>query len=222
VKILSAQLLVTLLLAAMPVLAHATAQAPDQIIIDGRTERLHTSPLSSYLEANPKALPEPTFISSGNWRGYIATWEVRESDLILKKIEIEDSVEPDEERKIRDVLPTVFPGKSAVLATWYSGVLVIPKGDQVHYVHLSYGSTYERYTILVVKDGKITRRQDLQQEEFERYRERSFAEYKKTPEYLAEFKDMTEGKDAWSEKDAEAFLFQFTENYLSKDHSTAD
>jgi hypothetical protein len=222
VKIRTAQLIVTVLLAVIPILARATAQAPDQITIDGRTERLHTNPLSGYLEANPKALPEPTFISSGNWRGYVATWEVRESSLILKKIEIEESAGIDDERKTRDVLPTVFPGKSEVIATWYSGVLVIPKGDRTHYVHLSYGSTYERYTILVVKDGKIARRQDLQQEGFERYRERSFAEYKKTPEYLAELKDMTEGKDAWTEKDAEAFLFQFTENYLSKDYGTAD
>jgi hypothetical protein len=222
VKIRAAQLTVTLFLAAIPGLAGATAQAPDQIVIDGRTERLHTNPLSSYLEENPKALPEPTFISSGNWRGYVATWEVRESSLILKKIEIEDSVAPDEEVNIRDVLPTVFLGKSEVLATWYSGALVIPKGERVHYVHLSYGSTYERYTILVVKDGKIAQRQDLQQEEFERYRERSFAEYKKTPEYLAELRNMTEGKDAWPEKDAEAFLFQFTESYLSKDYGAAD
>ena len=41
-------------------------------------------------------------------------------------------------------------GRSEVLADWYTGVLVIPRGRQVSYVHMGYGSTYERYVLLEV------------------------------------------------------------------------
>ena len=93
--------------------------------------------------------------SSANWRGYVATWEVSNSTLLLRKVDVEirDPKSSDNEFKTieRNVIADLFPDASHVVASWYSGALVIPRGKQVAYVHMGYGSTYERYTLLKVK-----------------------------------------------------------------------
>ena len=61
----------------------ATAQAPDYLIIEKDTLKLHCNPLETYFEKNP--LPDNTFttISTGLWRGYIAYFKIKNNKLIL-------------------------------------------------------------------------------------------------------------------------------------------
>jgi hypothetical protein len=42
-----------------------------------------------------------------------------------------------------------------VRADWFSGELRIPGGKMIQYVHMGYGSVYEREIILKVVDGRI-------------------------------------------------------------------
>lgn len=64
----------------------ATFQKPDLLEIDGKTYDIHTNPLASFLAANPGRLPEPQVMSTGLWRGYIATWTVEQNHLLLKDV----------------------------------------------------------------------------------------------------------------------------------------
>lgn len=54
---------------------------------------------------------------------------------------------------------TIFPGfPEKVFAQWYSGTLRIPQGELLKYVHMGYGSTYERDLLLDVQWGVVTAR----------------------------------------------------------------
>jgi hypothetical protein len=53
-------------------------------------------------------------------------------------------------------LATLFPGfPTRVFAHWYSGSLRIPQGGQIEYVHMGYGSRYERDLFLEAERGVV-------------------------------------------------------------------
>jgi hypothetical protein len=221
-----AQSILVLLLALLAPAVIATAQAPDSIIIDGKSESLNTNPLRAFLRDNPNLLPESDFESTGNWRGYVATWEVADDSLLLTRIDVDfkdPKASADSHTAItRNVFDKLFPGAERVVATWYSGALIIPRGEIVNYVHMGYGSTYERYTILVVKSGLVTKRLDLSAKEFEAYRASQFNKFKSTPEYKALLNDTMSRDSYYTSKRAEEFLYQFeSESYLSADYGPA-
>jgi hypothetical protein len=66
----------------------ATAQAPDRLIYNGETYDLFSNPLESRYEKEnrPSFWIAPNTRSSGNWRGYVATWEILNDQLYLVKI----------------------------------------------------------------------------------------------------------------------------------------
>lgn len=139
--------------------ALATAQIPDEIVIDGKTEALLTNPLEPVLRNNdwfqhPYNKYKPNGTCSALWRGYRATWEVKTGELYLIKIDLDACSSKPREMP----LTSLFPGTTGpVKATWYTGSLTVPLGKIVEYVHMGYGSRYEGYLFMDVKDGKVVR-----------------------------------------------------------------
>jgi hypothetical protein len=107
----------------------------------------------------------------------------------------------------------LFEGKSEVPASWYSGTLVIPRGEVVNYVHMGYASTHERYTVLQVTRGRIDSRRELSAAEYEVLRKERFAKFKLTPEYARLMEELSPGS---SVIEAEEFLYEYAvEEYIS-------
>jgi len=133
--------------------------------------------------------------------------------LRLVKVEALADEPANHDDRMKDVTAQYFP-EAPMVANWYSGALIIPTGELVDYVHMGYGSTYESYIVIVVKNGVVARRDDLSLEQFNEYRRRKFEEFKATETYAKEFKRTSrEFKDKAM---AEEFLFEiFTEQYLS-------
>lgn len=227
-------LLVVLLFASH---AMGTAQAPDVLLIDGKPASLHTNPLNEWLRTHPDSLPRSEVQSTGNWRGYIATWEVDKGKLWLRKVEItvQEGTRPRESTEVverngkfeqgetritqepnfvqRDVMAGMFPDTRDVVASWFSGTLIVPRGDLVEYVHMGYGSTYEGYTIVWIRNGEVSRRLDLDAEQFREFRQERFAAFKQTEAY----RNSVASLGAASPEETDRFLFEFhTEQYLSE------
>jgi hypothetical protein len=139
--------------------AGATAQIPDQLLIDGKAEPLFSEPLLSAFRANPHLQQNlmrriPDAGCSASWRGYLATWEVRDKTLYLTSIELDPC-----SSRVSVPLAELFPGVTGpVKAVWFTGTLTVPQGEQVEYVHMGYESRYERYLYLQVEKGKVTKR----------------------------------------------------------------
>jgi hypothetical protein len=171
----------------------ATAQAPDRLIYNGETYDLFSNPLESRYEKEnrPSFWIAPNTRSSGNWRGYVATWEILNDQLYLVKINswlCRNSAENKSDCRQAN-LKELF-GESVVddrvSASWFSGSLRVPDGKQLQYVHAGYASVYERDIMFEVEAGKIIKREvidntkrelpsslELQRQEIEKLRESS-------------------------------------------------
>ncbi len=198
----------------------ATAQSPDLLILNGKIVSIHTNPLEPYFELHPeKRLKEPMTVTSC-WRGYIATFEFIDNRLCVNKI-ITQNYKNDPIKNTwitveKDVTKEVFPGLEKKFCDWFSATLIIPQGEMTHYVHMGYGSTYENYILIRIKNGIQVDTKSFTQKEFHTYRMKKFAAFKKTPEFQQALKESL--KQGGTAREAESFLFEFfTEVYLSND-----
>jgi hypothetical protein len=165
-------------------IALATAQIPDKIIYEGESYKLFTNPLESYFKLHPDKKPETNIVMTSLWRGYVATFDIKDNKLFVKDIEIKVQ-KNDDNNKIewKSVLDEVFPDKDSLYMDWYSGLLVIPRGEMISYVHMGYASEYEEYTILQATDGVLEKRKDFLHAEYVEFKEKQFEEFQKTDEY---------------------------------------
>ena len=126
-----------------------TAQISERLIFEGQQVALLSNPLSDYFLLGGR---DPGFQSTSTalWRGYVGTWQVTEDRLYL--VELQGLLNSGEEA----CLATVFPGfADRVFAHWFSGRLRIPQGKRLAYVHMGYGSTYERDLFLTLENGVV-------------------------------------------------------------------
>ncbi len=126
-----------------------TAQIGESLVFQGESVTMFSEPLSAYFMMGGQ---EPDFgcTSTALWRGYLGSWEIMEKRLYLVKLSAPDD---------RDVgLESIFPGyPDRVFAHWYSGVLRVPRGKRLQYVHMGYRTLYERDEMLEVDRGVMTR-----------------------------------------------------------------
>lgn len=202
--------------------ALATAQQGDVLILDGKELWTQTNPLEPFLRSNPDKRPQSNVTSTGLWRGYVATWEVHEQGLYLTDVEVLRSkahVE-DFETEFYSAMSKVFPGEQRVLATWFTGHIVVPRGKLVEYVHLGYASTYKRYTILTIQRGLVTNRRDMKLKEFLAFRQSQFRTYQETEEYKKHFEQLKDPDE--SDEKVESFIFEAASSrYLSRIESSS-
>jgi hypothetical protein len=210
--------------------AFGTAQQPDRLLVDGKEERLNTNPLEPWRAAHPDAVEMP-MLSTANWRGYVATWEVAGGKLWLRRVEGrqptgkmirreyetsggERRIHEYPEQAPHDYLPQLFDGRTEVVAEWFTGTLIVPRGELVEYVHMGYASTYERYLVVWVRRGEVVRQLELDAAQFVELRKERFEKFKQTEEYRQALARLGHADD--DVFNGEAFLFEFlSERYLS-------
>lgn len=198
--------------------AQATAQAPDVLIVDGKEFALNTNPLESQLEQKQWKPPEEAMVSTANWRGYIATWEVKEDKLFLKEVTIlVKDPKSDEEYRRKVITGDLYPGVPEVHAAWYTGALVVPDGKMTEYVHMGYGSSFDHYQIFRVRAGQVIERLSMTDAQFGVYKEKKFAEFRKTETYKKAYADFLKEAPDLGETHAIGFIkAYFAETYLSQ------
>ena len=153
-------LIAALALVLLPTSLLATAQVPENIVFEGKKELMASTPLEDlFTEERPK--PKDWYAtSSANWRGYIGSWEIRDGQLFLVKVERaflrgrrgEEPVEIKEDHLLSVLFPEA-PGP--VFAEWFSGVLRIPRGEELMYVHMGFGSVFEEDVFINVVKGRV-------------------------------------------------------------------
>lgn len=201
----------------LPGVACATAQVPDTIRIDGEEHNLNTNPLNAYLEGVRWNRPENIVILSANWRGYIASWEVKDEKLLLIDVTVLLGGTDRGDYVRKSILTELFPSSpTGVPANWYSGALIVPQGEVTNYVHMGYGSSYESYQVLRVDAGRVTEHLKLSSDEFEQYKSRKFEEFSATDEFKEALDRMRKEADGMTDEQIIGFMRSFfTERYLS-------
>ncbi len=210
-------ILLTVLIFLAAASAFATAQYPDKIVYNGQRYKLHSNPLEEYFSKFPEKKPRSGVVSSALWRGYIATFEIADKALVLKDIEVMAQKKNSRsfETEWKSVLKEVFPDGKTLKIDWFTGLLVLPHGEMVNYVHMGYGSTYEHYILLEISGGDFQRAKEFEHKEYEKFKARQFEAFKLTDEYrklVDEFKK----REDYAPDFVDSFLRDFITNYTSK------
>jgi len=195
----------------------ATAQFPDKIIYNGKEYALNSNPLEDYFEKNPDKRPKGGIMSTALWRGYVATFQILDGQVYLKDIEIEvrDSTSKGRfKTNWKSVINDVFPNQAQVKVDWLTGLLVIPHGKLVNYVHMGYGSTYEKYILLEIDKGDLIKEKRFKYKDYEKFKDRQFEVFKQTEEYKKLKMDLK--KDGMPDEFIDSFLRSFITNYTTK------
>src|SRR6266849_4519538 len=148
-----------------------TAQTPEIIILNGKVFGLHTRPLEGYFR---RIKWRPAFLGghSGNWRGYVARWEVFGERLFLtglfgmywkipSRLLGKLAPDPDPFEPARDGvkslrLQDLFPDQAPlVVAEWVTERLVVATGPRLVYMHFGFGSLHATYRTIDVAEGRV-------------------------------------------------------------------
>lgn len=132
-----------------------TAQVREKLIYGGKLLSMCSCPLYVFFKLSnfSKKIRSP---HTALWRGYVGTWEIVDNRLYLIEL-CGDFVDGSQVS-----LEAIFPGyPDRVFAHWYSGVLRIPQGDLLKYVHMGFGSIYESDLFLNINKGYVV---DVHQE----------------------------------------------------------
>ncbi|TXI47304.1 MAG: hypothetical protein E6Q50_13530 [Lysobacter sp.] len=149
-------------------------------------------------------------VSSGNWRGYIATFAIDNRRFLLKKVEFTGC-----NYRKDEILSRLLKGKKEAPADWFSGILVVPTGELVQYVHLGYGSLYSEYRLFRIEGGKVVDETKMDAQRYEEYRLRQFEVFKQTARYFQELADLS--KDGSHEPGyLEGFLYYVDSEYTKE------
>jgi hypothetical protein len=195
---------------------YPTAQYPDKIIYNGKEYSLNVNPLESYFARNPERRPKGGISSTALWRGYVATFEIINNELILKDIKIEiftGSIPNDIKYEWKSVMDDFVLENSIFKIDWFTGLLVIPNGKLINYVHMGYGSTYENYILLEIKGGNFIQEKRMNYIEYTQYKDKQFEIYKRTEEYKKELEESLE--DGYSSEFMDDFLRSFESDYTT-------
>ena len=123
-----------------------TAQVGEILIFDGEEMSMAFCPPlpnlhPSIIELKDEDLENDNIIigSTACWRGYIGTWEIKNGWFYLTDIT--------GRYKMAD--------KNPILADWFSGVIRVPKGKLLQYIHADFASVYEQDTYIKIEKGKV-------------------------------------------------------------------
>ncbi|MDR0533046.1 MAG: hypothetical protein LBH01_03740 [Verrucomicrobiales bacterium] len=136
----------------------ATAQFPEELVFEGETHALFANPLEDYFSFKN---PRPNWLeatSTACWRGYMGSWEIKDGKLYLTKLirKVYEGERGDVKPVDYDISKKIFPNEMLpLMATWFSGVLRVPQGKELRYVHMGYGSIYEQDLYLMFDQGKL-------------------------------------------------------------------
>ncbi|WP_299161734.1 hypothetical protein [uncultured Tenacibaculum sp.] len=194
-----------------------TAQYPDKIIYEGKEFNLNSNPLEPYFDKNPENRPEMT--STALWRGYVGHFEIIGRELFLTDMKKPVSYTDDDgnyKQKWVSIYKMYFPRQEKVKIDWFTGILILPHGKMVEYVHMGYASTYNKYWLLEIDKGNFNEARKYKNKEFVKFKKRQFEMFEKTEEYKKLYAEMKENDEYNDDKFIKSFISDFVINYTTK------
>lgn len=158
--------LVSTLLLLIGLQAKPTGLSGDVISIKGADWYLMAKPIyadSALYSRLTAFLPKNHCISTANSDGYTAFWEVADSSLMLRRIEVcvydkstrKDSTLVFGTKDLKNIFASYYIG-GEIKADWFSGIIRAGKGDLVRYVHDGFDQNMETEQVLTIEKGNIS------------------------------------------------------------------
>jgi hypothetical protein len=126
-----------------------TAQAHEILILNGEKISIDCCPplpdndsriveLKDDSEIEKKSRHDSIILSTACWRNYIGTWEVKNNKFYLV-----------------DIYGRFKVKESPIFADWFTGVISIPQGEVLHYIHMGFATVYEREQHIKIENGVV-------------------------------------------------------------------
>lgn len=158
-------LMTAILFLLVPWAIKATGLSGDVIYLQGEEWALLGKPIdrdSILFHRLMEFLPENHCITTANWEGYTAYWEVQQSHLYLhhlevciydeqKKEEYSLTYQPDQ---LKEVFQPYYQDRK-ICARWFSGELRAGTGKLVRYVHSGFDRNMETEQVMALQHGHI-------------------------------------------------------------------
>ncbi|MDR1839880.1 MAG: hypothetical protein LBQ93_09910, partial [Treponema sp.] len=108
-----------------------------------------------------------------------------------------------------NIIKDCLDGLDRMKVNWATGLLVLPYGELVEYIHLGYASIYEHYKLIEIERGNFVGEYYLNGNQYEKYRTADIELWKKTEEYA----EISKKYDFETEptKEYEEILFELIE-----------
>lgn len=126
-----------------------TAQIPELLILNGTaTTMTYCPPLPvehpRIVEADQKSgavakEDSALLYSTACWRQYQGSWEIKDGRFFLTGLR----------GRLR------LDGRDPLLADWFNGVIRIPRGKMLQYIHMGFGSVYEQELHIKIENGIV-------------------------------------------------------------------
>ena len=130
-----------------------TAQVHEKLILNGKKTSMNFCPpipsdpnivkllsKEEYQKAYDAGKIEQITHSTACWRGYIGTWEIKDGKFYLK--DLNGAVK--------------LAKKGPIFASWFTGVLRVPQGEMLQYVHMGFATRYEKELRIKIEEGIVT------------------------------------------------------------------
>jgi hypothetical protein len=123
-----------------------TARVHERLILDGEATFMACCPPlpeghPRIVELNtPDAQGDLNLFSTACWRGYRGSREVKDGRLYPTGLG----------GKLR------LQGTEPLFAEWFSGILWMPRGEMIQYIHVGFGTVYEQELLVRIEDGVVT------------------------------------------------------------------
>ncbi len=125
-----------------------TAQVHENLIYEGEEASMAFCPTLPKDDPRIRELKDDeiedynsTVFSTACWRQYIGTWEIKDGKFYLVDI----------------IGRYKVVSGSPIFADWFSGVIRIPRGELLHYVHMGFGSVYEEEVHVKIEKGVVVK-----------------------------------------------------------------
>jgi hypothetical protein len=131
----------------------ATAQYGDLLIIKKDTFEIFSNPLEGYFDKKGNRTINGEEIQgscTALWRGYVATWQLKNDSLFLVRIQTDYCGDHPVDLDVKKEF-----GTNKVFANWVNHTIIQTKGELIQYVHMGYMSIYEQEVYYNFEQGKI-------------------------------------------------------------------
>jgi hypothetical protein len=153
-----------------------TRQIKDLLVYDGESYFLNQELLEPFFREYPEKKPVPEVICTALWKGYLATFEIRQGELFVQKIEIFKNTGLNTE-----LVNDLFPNNNKF--EWFSGLIRID-GYRGEWDDEKEGSLFQ---YLEIYRGNLVRLRVMNFEELAIFKAYQFEYFKTTREYEKEY-----------------------------------
>lgn len=179
---------------------YATGQQTNIILIEGKEYRLLNDPLETYLQKHSEIkLRQPDYdedgneilvISTGNWRGYIAYFQIENNELVLYDVKTTNF----ETNETTSVYQKIFGNEKTKMD--YSGILTVANGEFISSDNFEYSHYFTHYILFTFQNNHVVKSKKINNDEYIKFKIKRFLAYSKTDDYKREYQNYL---DQWKE-----------------------